>query len=137
MIPIRKTAEAGALDAPPLLPYREKSKKGFQCGQIANYGIRFLHDPADGFVQQLQVVDVHGTVHIHVGHIVEIVLVCDTTAVVLPYGQYLIQALDIAGVDRFAIGGRAVDIAALNDLRRQIEQIAVYRQVIAVETKPS
>ena len=28
MIPIRKTAEAGALDAPPLLPYREKSRKG-------------------------------------------------------------------------------------------------------------
>ena len=33
---------------------------------VANYGIRFLHDPADGFVQQLQVVDVHGTVAVDV-----------------------------------------------------------------------
>ena len=66
MIPIRKTAEAGALDATPLLPYREKSKKGFQCGQIANYGIRFLHDPADGFVQQLEVIDIHSAVAVDV-----------------------------------------------------------------------
>ncbi len=86
---------------------------------VANYGIRFLHDPADGFVQQLEVVDVHGAVHIHVGQAGKHLGIIFVGALNAAAGQIRIEALYIVDVRRTEA---AVYIAILNEMNPRIEQ---------------